>query len=73
MFDIQYLFLTFVTFEWYHTFMYALVIIDDEIDQLEGLSHYFPWGKIGFSVVGAFSDGRAALAYCHESNHKHLQ
>ncbi|WP_320129762.1 response regulator [uncultured Sphaerochaeta sp.] len=44
--------------------MYTLVIIDDEIDQLEGLSQYFPWEKIGFSVVGAFGDGRAALAYC---------
>lgn len=44
--------------------MYALVIIDDEIELLEGLSTYFPWEKIGFTVVQAFSDGRNALAYC---------
>ncbi|MDT4762791.1 response regulator [Sphaerochaeta sp. PS] len=44
--------------------MYTLLIIDDETELLEGLSQYFPWEKIGFTVAKAFSDGRAALAFC---------
>ncbi|HKM08183.1 MAG TPA: response regulator [Sphaerochaeta sp.] len=44
--------------------MYSLVIIDDETELLEGLSQYFPWEKIGFTVAQAFSDGRSALAFC---------
>jgi YesN/AraC family two-component response regulator len=46
--------------------MYSLVIIDDEIELLEGLSHYFPWEKLGFVVAKSFCDGRSALAYCKE-------
>lgn len=44
--------------------MYTLVIVDDEKELLEGLSQYFPWESIGFSVLRAFSDGRAALSFC---------
>ena len=63
--DIQYHFFTFfLNFLCYNPCMYSLVIIDDETELLEGLSKYFPWEKIGFSVEGAFSDGRRALAYC---------
>jgi len=34
--------------------MYTLVIVDDEKELLEGLSHYFPWESIGFSVAASF-------------------
>ena len=44
--------------------MYSLVIVDDETELLEGLSHYFPWESIGFVVTGSFIDGRTALQYC---------
>lgn len=44
--------------------MYSLVIIDDETELLEGLSKYFPWEKIGFTVEQSFSDCRSALTYC---------
>jgi len=44
--------------------MYALVIVDDEKELLEGLSQYFPWEKLGFWIAGAFSDARSALAWC---------
>lgn len=44
--------------------MYSLVIVDDETELLEGLSHYFPWESIGFAVTGSFIDGRTALRFC---------
>ncbi len=44
--------------------MYTLVIVDDEKELLEGLQNYFPWESVGFSVIGAFTDGRSALAFC---------
>ncbi len=46
--------------------MYGLVIVDDERELLEGLSAYFPWESIGFSVLGAFGDARSALAFCRD-------
>jgi len=46
--------------------MYTLVIVDDETELLEGLSQYFPWESIGFSVSGSFTDARSALAFCKD-------
>ncbi len=46
--------------------MYTLVIVDDETELLEGLTHYFPWESIGFSVIGSFTDARSALAFCKD-------
>lgn len=46
--------------------MYTLVIVDDETELLEGLTHYFPWESIGFSVSGSFTDARSALAFCKD-------
>lgn len=46
--------------------MYSLVIVDDERELLEGLSQFFPWESIGFSVVGTFGDGRAAISFCRK-------
>ena len=43
--------------------MYSLVIVDDEIEQLEGLRDYYPWGKVGFEVTGSFSSIKMALDY----------
>lgn len=47
--------------------MYSLVIVDDEKELLEGLSQYFPWGKLGFTVSGAFSNARSALQWCQDN------
>ncbi len=44
--------------------MYTLAIVDDEKELLEGLSQYFPWESIGFTVAGAFADAKTALAFC---------
>lgn len=43
--------------------MYSLVIVDDEMEQLEGLRDFIPWGKEGFEVVGTFSSIRTALDF----------
>lgn len=48
--------------------MYSLVIVDDEIEQLEGLRDYYPWGKVGFEVTGSFSSIKMALDYL-KKNH----
>ncbi len=46
--------------------MYTLVIVDDELELLDGLSKFFPWESIGFKVVGAFSNAQSALRFCTE-------
>lgn len=46
--------------------MYSLVIIDDEVELLEGLSTYFPWETIGFTVSASFTDARTAIPFCKE-------
>ena len=43
--------------------MYKLIIIDDEEKIAEGMSHLFPWGNIGFEVVGQFTSARRAIEY----------
>jgi two-component system, response regulator YesN len=47
--------------------MYKLIIIDDEQKILDGMVNLFPWGKIGFKVVGSFV--RAAAAFNYLSDH----
>lgn len=41
--------------------MYSLIVIDDEIELLEGLENHFPWEKYGFTVQESFSNGNDAL------------
>ena len=48
--------------------MYALCIIDDEAEQLDGLASYYPWGQDGFSVSATFTNGRDALAWFETHN-----
>jgi YesN/AraC family two-component response regulator len=43
--------------------MYSLVIVDDEEELRTGLSEGFPWEKLGFHVIGTFSNARDALAF----------
>ncbi|MEI7028161.1 response regulator transcription factor [Paenibacillus sp. y28] len=43
--------------------MYKLVLVDDEAEIRSGLSQYFPWGQIGFTIVGSFENGLQALEY----------
>lgn len=48
--------------------MYKLIIVDDEKYILEGLKNVINWNGLGFSVVGAFSDGEEALEYVSINN-----
>lgn len=43
--------------------MFKLVIVEDEDHIRHSLESFIPWEKIGFQVVGAFSDGADALTY----------
>lgn len=46
--------------------MYKLVIVEDEDNIRRSLECFIPWEKMGFQVVGTFSDGSDALAYLQE-------
>lgn len=43
--------------------MFKLVIVEDEDNIRHSLECFIPWEKMGFQVVGAFSDGSDALMY----------
>lgn len=43
--------------------LYKLIIVDDEKKMRDGLAQYVDWNKMGFLVVGKFSDGREAAAF----------
>lgn len=43
--------------------MYRLMIVDDEFEIRHGLSSYFPWEEIGFTLSGVFGDGPSALEH----------
>lgn len=46
--------------------MYRLAIVDDEAYILRQLNTLFPWERLGFRVVGAFSSGEECLRYARE-------
>lgn len=41
--------------------VYRLVIVDDEFEIRHGLSSYFPWEELGFTISGVFADGPSTL------------
>lgn len=43
--------------------MYKLIIVDDEPEIRKGISQYFPWEDLGFTVVSLFEDGKHAYEY----------
>ena len=43
--------------------MYSLIIIDDEIEIRDGLSKFFDWNALGFSVQHTFDSPIEALHY----------
>lgn len=43
--------------------MHSLLIVDDEIEQREGLSRLFPWEKHGFKVAASFGSAQDAFAW----------
>ncbi|MCY9670142.1 response regulator [Paenibacillus alginolyticus] len=43
--------------------MYKLLIADDEYEIRNGLSNYFPWGDVGFTVVSQADNGTQVMAY----------
>ena len=47
--------------------MFKLVIVEDEDNIRHSLECFIPWDKIGFQVVGAFSDGTDALDYLRDN------
>lgn len=46
--------------------VYRLVIVDDEFEIRNGLSSYFPWEELGFTLSGVFADGPSALEHIGE-------
>lgn len=42
---------------------YSLVLVDDEDWILSGLQNAIEWEKLGFEVVGAFTNGKTAFGY----------
>lgn len=46
--------------------MYRLIIVDDEEVIRNGLRSVVEWEALGFTVVGTFSNGNAALGYLRE-------
>lgn len=47
--------------------MYKLLVVDDEYEIRNGLCKYFPWDKLGFTVVGQADNGKQALKFCEEN------
>ncbi|MGN0905775.1 MAG: response regulator [Bullifex sp.] len=43
--------------------MLNLVIVDDEFEIVNGLSNYFPWNDIGYTVSGTFTSPEEALDF----------
>lgn len=46
--------------------MYELLIVDDEFEIRHGISHYFPWDEIGFTIAGEAENGQQALSFLSE-------
>jgi Response regulator containing CheY-like receiver domain and AraC-type DNA-binding domain len=47
--------------------MYKLLVVDDEYESRNTLCSCFPWGDIGFEIVGQIDNGRFALDYITKS------
>ncbi|WP_195282172.1 response regulator transcription factor [Harryflintia acetispora] len=43
--------------------MYSLMIVDDEYEIHNGISRYFPWEELGFTVVAHLDNGKKAYEY----------
>lgn len=46
--------------------MYKLVLVDDDAEIRNGLSQYFPWTQLDYSVEGVFGNGKKALEFLEE-------
>jgi len=49
---------------------YKLVIVDDEKEISNGFAKYFPWGQLGYMVIGQFQNGKEVLHFLknHETD-----
>ncbi|WP_320128849.1 response regulator [uncultured Sphaerochaeta sp.] len=43
--------------------MYQIVLLDDEVNILEGLENHFPWSEFGFEIAKTFNYASAALEF----------
>lgn len=48
--------------------MYKLIVVDDEKEIKNGFATFFPWAKLGYSVVGQFGNGKQALFFLEEQD-----
>ncbi|HKM07516.1 MAG TPA: response regulator [Sphaerochaeta sp.] len=48
--------------------MYRIVLIDDEVNILEGLEKHFNWNEFGFEIVNTFSYAPTALEYLAQNS-----
>ncbi|MFB9276220.1 response regulator transcription factor [Cohnella cellulosilytica] len=46
--------------------MYQLLVVDDEFEIRNGISHYFPWSELGFVVAGEAENGKDALDFIRD-------
>lgn len=46
--------------------MFKLLVVDDELDARDTLSHCFPWESVGFTIVKQADHGKEALDYLLE-------
>lgn len=51
----------------YPFFMLRIIIVDDEYTIRHGLSAFFPWEELGFTVSGTFSNATDALSFIKEN------
>ncbi len=47
--------------------MYKLLIVDDEYEIHNGISKFFPWDSIGFTVVSHLDNGKKAYEYIQKN------
>lgn len=47
--------------------MNRLIIVEDDYQIRNGLSRFFPWSELGFTLVGSFENGLFALEYLRQS------
>ena len=50
---------------WY--LVYRLIVVDDEKEIRNGICNFFPWGDLGFEVVGQFALAPQALEWLREN------
>lgn len=46
---------------------YQMILVEDDDQIRNGLSRFFPWEQLGFTMVACFENGLKALQYVREN------